>query len=800
MGGGSTISTTEQKLGNVRLQTSAYGLTLVKGYGRNRLPGNLFWYDGFHAVAHTTTTTSGGKGGGGVTQKDTTYTYFADAMMGIGQGPMMSIQSAWKMKDRYLGSSLAGSQSCAENLVIPANKLVKLSFFAFYTSMVSVVLISNNNSANVTLTNPADYTVSAGVITIVNSAYIGRVIRVNYTWTPAGDMTTCESELGMTLFQGNHAQGTWSYLSSAYPAAALPYSNVSYLAAANYQLDNSASFVNHNFEVNFKLQYSTSIPDANAADIAVDLLTNPDSGARFPGAQLGDLTTWSDYIRAFSLFLSPTYIEQREARDIINELAEMTNSATVWSGGQLKVIPYGDTAATGNGVTYTPNTTPVYDLTDDHFQVTGDEDPVRIERRTPADSFNRVQIEFTDRTNGYNTDIAPADDLASIETIGLRPRDPIKTNGVCSRTVARTMAQLKLQRDLYIKNTYEFLLPWNFCLLEPMDLVTLTDTKLNLNRYPVRIISIDEDDSGFLMFRCEDFPIGATHATLYPNPVVGGYQPATNADPGSVTPPILFEGPIDQIVIDNEIWAAVSGAGVNWGGCTIWYSVDGVTYKRFGSHYGSRYGSLTANMVAGVGATASVLLTGKGGQMFSGTTAEASAGATLCWCNGEFFNYETAALTGTNAYNLTTLVRGLSGTSDLPHVSTSPFVRVDQGVAKIGPLDLKLVGQTFYFKFTSFNVYGNAEQSLADVVAYPFTITRDVASDNLLTPPEKPTVKLDYDTVIAEQAGIDAQATALTITTEKTDYDNKLAALVAYMATLTTPVLWSNINGNTILP
>jgi microcystin-dependent protein len=75
----------------------------------------------------------------------------------------------------------------------------------------------------------------------------------------------------------------------------------------------------------------------------------------------------------------------------------------------------------------------------------------------------------------------------------------------------------------------------------------------------------------------------------------------------------------------------------------------------------------------------------------------------------------------------------------------------------------------------------------------------DIASDSLLTPGEKPQVIADRDTIVNEQAGIDAKATSYGLTTEKTDYDNAVSALTTYLATLTTPVLWSNLSGNTTI-
>ena len=75
----------------------------------------------------------------------------------------------------------------------------------------------------------------------------------------------------------------------------------------------------------------------------------------------------------------------------------------------------------------------------------------------------------------------------------------------------------------------------------------------------------------------------------------------------------------------------------------------------------------------------------------------------------------------------------------------------------------------------------------------------NIASDSLLTPDEKPRVIQDRDVIVAEQAGIDAQATAYAITTEKTAYDTAVNALTTYLATLTTPVLWSTLTGNTTI-
>ena len=75
----------------------------------------------------------------------------------------------------------------------------------------------------------------------------------------------------------------------------------------------------------------------------------------------------------------------------------------------------------------------------------------------------------------------------------------------------------------------------------------------------------------------------------------------------------------------------------------------------------------------------------------------------------------------------------------------------------------------------------------------------DIASDNILSANEKPTIIADYSVILAEQAGIDAQATAYGITTAKTAYDDAITALTNYLLTLTTPTTWNVLTDNTTI-
>ena len=62
---------------------------------------------------------------------------------------------------------------------------------------------------------------------------------------------------------------------------------------------------------------------------------------------------------------------------------------------------------------------------------------------------------------------------------------------------------------------------------------------------------------------------------------------------------------------------------------------------------------------------------------------------------------------------------------------------------------------------------------------------QNIVTDGLLDRSEKPAVVQQYSAILAEQSGIETQATAFAITTEKTAYTNAIAALTAYLTGLT---------------
>lgn len=566
---------------------------------------------------------------------------------------------------------------------------------------------------------------------------------ISYTYEAAVMMALCEgeikgigriwrdkekfeslSQLRLNLAKGGDEQPTWTHLQQPkHQAQAINYSGTAYIYSPNYELTKSAQIYSHNFEVIGKMGYSSSIPDANPSEIIRDMLTNQNYGCGFPAENLGDTSVYGVYCRAAGIFLSPVYSEQTEAQQNISELLEQTNSAAVFSQGRLKIVPYGDVKLSGNGAAYVPNLTPVYDLTDDDFIVSGAEDPLRVERKTNADAYNQIQVEYLDRANDYNIAVAEVKDQANIEQYGLRPKDAVKMHGICDAKVANHVAQLLLQRALYVRNEYEFKLGWKYCLLEPMDLVTLTDEGLGLNKTPVRIIEIEEDEEGVLTVKAEDFPRGAATATAYPTQPSLGYSADYNKSPGNAHAPVIFEAPLQLTGGEPQIWLATAG-GDMWGGAEVWISTDGDSYTRIGAtNKKARFGSLSAPLASGAvfdrANTLNVEISA--GQMTGGTEQDSRDLLTLCYVDGEFLAYETAELKGVGRYTLGNLTRGAYGSNIDRHNAGSQFVRIDEAMFKYA-VPANWVGRTVWVKLVSFNVFGSGVQELAEVPAYSYTI------------------------------------------------------------------------------
>ena len=213
---------------------------------------------------------------------------------------------------------------------------------------------------------------------------------------------------------------------------------------------------------------------------------------------------------------------------------------SIFDAGKPVTITYTVRASTG----FAPLLTPQYDLADADYLAEPDKDPISVDRADIYSLPGIQRIEVTSRSNAYAMTPIEARDQAQIEMYGPRVGSTITAHEICDEfTIGPTVAQLILQRALYVRAKYTWKLSWEFCLLDPMDVVTLTDLALGLDHASVRIVSIGEDDNGLLTVVAEELVSGI--GTAAPNPSSGssGPQHSFGQTAVSINTPLLYQPP-----------------------------------------------------------------------------------------------------------------------------------------------------------------------------------------------------------------------------------------------------------------
>jgi hypothetical protein len=533
--------------------------------------------------------------------------------------------------------------------------------------------------------------------------------------------------VGFTIFPGTYPQTSWGYLTSAHPSQALGYAGSAYAAFANYDLGSNGSLGNHLFEVE-GAAISPGTQDANPADVIADFLGNPHYGvlsvfpdAWAPQSFLGDLTALRTWCAANGLLISPAVATQRAAHDWIADWLLVANAGAFWSEKTLKIVPYGSVAPQ-----------PVYDLGDDDFIVKGHEDPVVVTRKRRADAYNDVSVEYLDRANEYTAEPARVTDQSAIETFGVRTKPTVTLHSICLPQVAQQVAQAILLRELYILNTFQFRLSPRYCLLEPMDVVTITDPMLGLDHAPVLVTAIEEDTTGLLSITAEEYSPAFYASLVYNTQAASGYIPNLGTPPTLLSSATVFLAPPAATTSGNEIWMAVTNLDPLYAGSQIYMSYDDVSYQPIGVIYGNTTcGVTTTGLAPAPSAAPGVLDTGhtlgvdlsvSHGQLAGVSQAILLTYGTLSLVGNEFIAWRDATLTAASTYTLGTLLRGLYDSADQSTLPAgSRFILCDQTLFRY-PYNPALQGKTLYFKFVAFNAGAVAVQDIAQVPAVAFTV------------------------------------------------------------------------------
>lgn len=580
----------------------------------------------------------------------------------------------------------------------------------------------------------------------------GPIHGVGKCWINSGQAVSLSATHFSLVSLGNTPQAPWSYLVSNFPSQADAYNGIAIVAAVKYDLGSSPYAPSTSYEV-MGLRWNTgplSNGDADCALIVEDFLSDDHHwGVGIPAGYLDNLlstpaaTTTGDnayqtYCQAMGFGMSPYLQNQEQALTTLERWMKLTNTAVFWSGYSLKFVPYGDETVTAHGVTYLPDLTPAYTLTDADFKLQTNADPITISRMDPADCYNSERITISDRSHFYDQVPVDLQDLGLVQLYGLRQDNSAQATEICDSIMAATVVELLLNRAAYIRNApIVFSLPECFCLLEPMDVLASVDRVMGAIN--CRVTSFEEQDDGSFNIEAEELTVGLSSAAGFTPQTQSGTGQNQLAAPDPVNPPVIFEPNSELAALLNNGStapigiAAVSGgsggvADPNWGGANVWLSTDGgTTYTQIGTIQGpARQGLSTAILAAyggsnpDTGHTLSLNMAESDGQLTSVSAGDAANGVTVSYIDGEIIAYETATLTGTNAYDLTNLWRGLFGTTAGSHASGTQFARLDGSVFKFNR-PTSYIGASLFLKFQSFNIFGLEPEDLSTCVAYPFS-------------------------------------------------------------------------------
>jgi len=409
---------------------------------------------------------------------------------------------------------------------------------------------------------------------------------------------------------------------------------------------------------------------------------------------------------------------------------------------------------------------------------------IKVTRTARKDTDTVFQMQHINRASGYQQITTTEPDAAGISIYGVRKASPKVNNAVQDVAIARSILSIMIRRMNYVEIlSYEFTLNQRWAPLNCMNLVTITDPTQGINQIPVRIISWEENDKYEIACVAEPFVYGihapqALPATT-PSPYSGGGDIQTSA--GNVNPPIIFE-PVKRLygsLPQLQLWLVISSSALNYGGAQVYVSTDGgASFNPLGTGpvMGSAItGYVTADWPAApdpdttndllldlsesngtldsyavmdednfvypcyvAGQQLIVQMNGTTIALLENTTVEMN-GVAIAGSGTfgyELMTYAVATMTGSHLYTLKATGAGNKlrrdvfsapdGTGNgIDHPATSRFAFLNPsgvGTLKV-TMDPVWVGQTLQFKILSFNEFGAAIQSLADVPAYSYTPT-----------------------------------------------------------------------------
>lgn len=561
-------------------------------------------------------------------------------------------------------------------------------------------------------------------------------VSITYTYTVAVILGLCEGpiagigkvwigknvhdypadDIQLTLFDGKENQQPWAYTQGKHPEKALPYPGLAYMAGV-IDLGDSGSMPSYNFEVKGRLLETGDGIDVNPADYiryVLDKIGKKDM-------QIIGLDNYRKYCKEADLLISsPPDEDAKAAREVVNEIAKLTNAYVFWSNDKLKIVPLADRPVGS----WAPDKTGITDLTADDFLPQSGGALVTYKRKDSSAIYNQFPVEFINRANGYEKESVSYEFTEDIKNYGVRAASVTNAHYIYTKERAVKIAEQLARNNKYERTQYTFKLDWSLCRLEVGDLVRLTDENSGIFEQVAVINGITEGTDGCLTVTAisrapGDYPAAKYNVHANDRPYIDYNKTAPD------TVPVIFQPPADLTADGLELWIAAKGKADGWGGCTVYVSDDNTNYRTVGQIAGSaRCGKLTQPLspMPNHPSGNQVMVTCND-QLLSGTAQDAERKNTLCWVDGECMSYINANLQSNGAWLLSGLYRGQCNTAVRTHAKDTDFVRLDNSVFKV-PFAKDDIGKKIYIKFCSYNIFGAGNQDLSEVKAYEYTLQK----------------------------------------------------------------------------
>ena len=400
----------------------------------------------------------------------------------------------------------------------------------------------------------------------------------------------------LSLNRGDNDKPT-TYMQSKYPDLAVGYKNMAYLFGYVFLGTNSAGMPSYNFEVQGLLRQSGDGVDANPADIIIDLLK------RIGHEEYIDTESFNNYRRycaaADLLVSTPSteFSEQKKCQEYIKELLDITNAYMFWSTNRFKIVPRDDRQ---HG-SWRPDATIRYNITERDMAVQANGACVIYTRKDSSELYNRWSVEFTNRANGYEKEKVFFEDTDNIRAHGVRTAPNFSALWIHTKARAVVVAAMRARINKTEIIRYNFKIGWGIgSLLEPGDLITISDASAGIKQQLCMVEKISEDSIGMLTITALSRNLDDSGITyIIPESTYNTIK--YNVEPGDVATPLIITPPQDLVTSSSgiEIWLAIQGQSQDWGGCDVYASTKDGAYTFYNKHkHNSNYGYILTDMSA----------------------------------------------------------------------------------------------------------------------------------------------------------------------------------------------------------